>query len=88
MIFASPDHSPVLRVERYVPKANKPAWAQAQLSKLEPFSEWGTEEERSTEQCRSYIEVIVMPEAIARGKTIYMLEEKSAELAVQKPTTA
>ena len=88
MIFASPDHRAVLRVERYVPTPQKPAWAQEQLSKLQSFSEWVAEEERSTEQCLAYIEVIAMLEAIARGETIYLLEDKAAAWPTQNHTAA
>ena len=88
MITVKPDTEPTLRVERYVPTPHKPAWAQEQLSKLQPFAEWIAEEERSTEQCLAYIEVIAMLEAIARGETIYLLEDKAAAWPTQNHTAA
>lgn len=88
MIFANPDHSPVLRVERYVPTPHKPAWAQEQLQKMHAFEEWYAEEERSTAACLAYWETIAMLEAIARGDTIYMLEDTAAEWSSTKPTSA
>lgn len=88
MITVKPDTEPTLRVEVYRPSPHKPAWARDQLSRLMPFEEWRAQGNRSTADCLEYWKMIAMLEAIGRGETIYLLEDKSAQWAAQKSTAA